>query len=165
MAKDKKVTPKTKADPNIITDFEKTFIQIYINMNFNGRLAYKQLKPLVTTESADALASKLLSSVRVKDYLALKLEQIRIKEEIKLEFIVGELTSIVYDVKLENTERDGDGRITSKPDRRSAIQALQLLSKIAGFETKKVDITSKGESINPITWIEKKTYDNEDGSY
>ena len=135
---------------NEISDFEKQFIDIYLNMNMNGRLAYKQLKPLVSNETADACASRLLSSARVSDYLEMKQEQIRIKQEVKLEWIVSELKSIILDVKAEQIERDPvTGKIYDKPDRKSAIAAIALLSKIAGFETKKVDITSNGDSIQP----------------
>ena len=141
MAK-KKIQSEPKKDK--LTDIQKRFVDIWFNMNFNGRLAYKQLHPNVTNESADVMASKILSLDKVKDYIELKHEQLRLKEEIKLSFIVGELTNIVLDVKEETVERDDNGRITSKPDRANAIKALQQLSKLGGFETKKVDVSING---------------------
>lgn len=131
---------------NEITDFEKQFVDVYLNMNMNGRLAYKQLKPGVTNDSADALASKLLSSIRVSDYLEMKQEQIRMKEEIQLSWIVSELKNIILDVKAEQIERDPvTGKIYIKPDRKSALAALAQLSKIAGFEVKKEDKENDNE--------------------
>lgn len=139
---------KKKEENNKITPLEEQFVDIYFKMNFNGRLAIKQLKPHLTNESADVEASRMLSSVKVQDYVELKREQIRIKEEIELSWVVGQLKKIVIDVNAEQIERDANGKITDKPDRKSAIAALQQLSKIAGFETKKLDITSGGEKIN-----------------
>jgi hypothetical protein len=135
-------------DPNKLTEFEEQFIDIYFNMNFNGRLAYKKLKPGVKDTTADTEASKILSYPKVKDAIEMKQEQIRMKEDIQLSWIVQELKNIILDVKQEQIERDPiSGKIYIKPDRKSALAALQQLSKIAGFETKKVDITTNGESI------------------
>lgn len=129
--------------------FHKRFIDTWFNLNFNATLAYKQLKPNVATSTAESEASKILGSSLAKEYIELKQEQIRIKEDIKLSFIVQELTNIVLDIKQETIERDDNGRITSKPDRANSIKALQQLSKIGGFEaTKKVDVTTNGQSLN-----------------
>ena len=155
-------TRPKKENPDVLTDFEKRFVDTYFNFNFNGRLAYKSLKPETTNESADALASKLLSSVKVKNFIEEKQAHISMQEDIQLSWVVKELKSIIYDVKQEETERDpATGRLIAKPDRKSALAALAQLSKIAGFETKKVDVTTNGESINQITWNETKSYPTE----
>ena len=137
-----------KKEEDKITLFQQQFVDIWFNMNFNGKLAYKQLKPNVTNETATVEASKLLTIPNVQDYIELKREHIRIKQEISLDFIIAELKSIIIDVKQEEIERDATtGKITDKPDRRSAIEALKLLTRIGGYDTKKVDITSGGEKI------------------
>ena len=149
----------SKEDPDKINDWEKRFIEAYFEFNFNGRLAYLHLKPDVTDKSADVLAHKLLALPRVKNYIENKQAHIAIQEDIKLSWVVKELKSIVEEVKLEITERDpATGRVISRPDRQSSLKALAQLSKIAGFETRKMDITTNGESINKITWNETKSY-------
>jgi len=158
MAKKKIESKQTEPKTEKLTDIQKRFVDIWFNMNFNGRLAYKQLHPNVTNESADVMASKILSLDKVKDYIELKHEQLRLKEEIKLSFIVQELTNIVIDVKEETVERDDTGRITSKPDRANAIKALQQLSKLGGFETKKVDVSING----PIDISKLVSFDDEE---
>jgi hypothetical protein len=136
---------KKKIQEDKITPFQSQFVDIWFNMNFNGKLAYKQLKPTVTNETAEVEASKLLRLPKVQDYIELKREQIRLKQEVTLEFIVNGLKSIIFDVMQEEVERDQDGRITSKPDRKSALAAYQQLTKIAGFEApKKQEVSLTG---------------------
>lgn len=136
---------KKKTQEDKLTPFQEQFVDIWFNMNFNGKLAYKQLKPNVGNDTAEVEASKLLRLPKVQDYIELKREQIRIKQEITLDFIVSGLKSIIYDVMQEEVERDQDGRITSKPDRKSALAAYQQLTKIAGFEApKKQEVSLTG---------------------
>jgi hypothetical protein len=135
-----------KKNKDELTPFEQQFVDVWFNMGFNGRLAYKQIKPGVTNETAEVNASKLLSLTKVQDYIELKREQIRIKEDIQLSWVVQELKSIILDVKQEQTERDPTtNKIYIKPDRKSALAALAQLSKIAGFEVKKEDKENDNE--------------------
>ena len=83
--------------------------------------------------------------------IAMKKEELRLKEEVKLEFLISELTSIIFDVKQEGIERDDNGRITSKPDRNSALKALDMLAKLGGYYQQKIDMTTNGENINQFT--------------
>ena len=136
---------RPKKEEDKLTPFQTQFVDIWFNMNFNGKLAYKQLKPNVTNETAEVEASKLLRMPKVQDYIELKREQIRIKQDVSLEFIVNGLKSIIFDVMQEEVERDDNGRITSKPDRKSALAAYQQLTKIAGFDApKKIDVKLSG---------------------
>lgn len=149
-----------------LSPFEIQFIDVWFNYNFNGRLAYKQLRPNVLESTADTEASKILNLPKAQTYIELKKEQIRQREDIKLEFLVNQLQSIILTEDTEEIERDGSGQITkrrTKSNNSARIQAMNLLSKIAGFDApKKVDITTNGESINKITWVENKQYkDNE----
>ena len=134
------------------------WVDAYFNHNFNGRLTSKSLYPDLTLESAEVHASRMLGNDKVKELIAIKHEEIRIKQEITLEFIVNGLKRIIYDVMQEEIERDENGKITSKPDRKSALAAYQQLTKIGGFESaKKVDVTTNGESLNLKDLIEFKT--------
>ena len=145
-----KKTNKEKEDDKLTT-FQQQFIDIWFRMNFNGRLAYKQLKPHVTNETADAEASRILSTEKAKDYIELKKEQIRIKEEVELSWIVSQLKSIVEDITTQDITRfDDEGRPLNKTDHRAKIEAIKTLAKIAGLEAPiKQDITSNGQTLIP----------------
>lgn len=131
-----------------ITEAQKRFVDTYINFGCNGRLAYKSLHPDVTNESAEVLASKILSNIKVKDYLEMKQAQIRMREEVKLDFLIGELQRIVLQSEVEEIERDSQGQIIktkSKTNNPSKIQAMALLAKLGGHEaTKKIDMKIDG---------------------
>lgn len=141
-----------KQQPKTLTPFEIQFIDVWFNMGFNGRLAYKHLKPHVLNTTADAEASRILGKEKAIDYIELKREQIRLKEEIKLDFIVGQLTSIALDESTEEVLRDANGVIINrktKSNNSARIQAIQQLIKIAGLDApKKIDITTAGEKLN-----------------
>lgn len=145
-----KKTNKEKEDDKLTT-FQQQFIDIWFRMNFNGRLAYKQLKPHVTNETADAEASRILSTEKAKDYIELKKEHIRIKEEVELSWIVSQLKSIVEDITSQDITRfDDEGRPLNKTDHRAKIEAIKTLAKIAGLEAPiKQDITSNGQTLIP----------------
>lgn len=155
MAKKKEITIKEEA-------YMVKWVDVYFNTNFNGRITSKFLKPHLSLESCEVDAARMLGKDRVKELIAIKQEHNRMKSEITFDFIVKELKSIIYDVNEEEIERDDTGRITSKPDRRSKIEAIKTLAKIAGLDNheKKVDITTNGENINKIIWVEEKTYPN-----
>lgn len=159
-------TNKKKEEEDKLTPFQQQFIDIWFRMNFNGRLAYKQLKPHVTNETADAEASRILSTEKAKDYIELKKEQIRIKEEVELSWIVSQLKNIVYDINTQDITRfDNEGRPLNKTDHRAKIEAIKTLAKITGLEApSKMDVTSNGQSIIPeikINIIQPKQ-DNEE---
>jgi hypothetical protein len=135
---------------DVLTPFERTFVDEWFNNGFNGRRAYKTLrKDNANDASADAEASRILSLGKVKDYIELKREEIRKKQEITLEYLVQELKDIIKDVNTETTERDPlTGKLVARPDRRSKIEAIKVLSKLGGLESaKKIDVTSNGQSI------------------
>jgi hypothetical protein len=145
MAKKKDIQSDPTSD--VLTAFETQFVDIWFNMGFNGRLAYKQLKPNVLSTTADTEASKLLSLPKIQDYIELKKEQLRMKEEIKLDFLVHQLTGIVLTEDTEEIERDGQGNILktrTKTNNTARIQAMNLLSKLGGLETKKVEMKIDG---------------------
>jgi hypothetical protein len=125
--------------------YQEQWVDTYFNTNFNGRMTSKFLKPHLSLESAEQDAARMVGNDRIKDLIAIKQEQIRIKQDVSLEFIVNGLKSIIFDVMQEEVERDDNGRITSKPDRKSALAAYQQLTKIAGFDApKKIDVKLSG---------------------
>lgn len=125
--------------------YQEQWVDTYFNTNFNGRMTSKFLKPHLSLESAEQDAARMLGNDRIKDLIAIKQEHIRIKQDVSLDFIVNGLKSIIFDVMQEEVERDDNGRITSKPDRKSALAAYQQLTKIAGFDApKKIDVKLSG---------------------
>jgi hypothetical protein len=131
-----------------LTEKEIRFIDTWFNTGFNARVAYKMNNPHVTTASADAISSRILSTEAAQDYIELKKEQIRMKEEINLSFIVSELKSIIFEVKEQMEERDDNGRLVARKDFKSQLAALAQLSKLAGLDApRKIDVTSAGEPI------------------
>jgi hypothetical protein len=152
---------KKKEEDNKLTPFQEQFVNIWFK-HFNGRLAYKQLKPHVKNETADVEASKLLSLPKVNDAIELKREQIRIQEEVELSWIIKELKKIVYDINTNDfTTFDAEGKALNKTDHRAKIEAIKTLAKIGGLDNhqQKVDITTNGASLNLKDLINFKATD------
>jgi hypothetical protein len=125
--------------------YQQQWVDTYFNTNLNGRMTSKFLKPHLTLDAAEVDAARMLGNARVKELIEIKQEDIRIKQDVSLEFIVNGLKRIIMDVSEEMIERDDNGRITSKPDRKSALAAYQQLTKIAGFEApKKQEVSLTG---------------------
>jgi hypothetical protein len=125
--------------------YQQQWVDTYFNTNLNGRMTSKFLKPHLTLDAAEVDAARMLGNARVKELIEIKQEHIRIKQDVSLEFIVNGLKRIIMDVSEEMIERDDNGRITSKPDRKSALAAYQQLTKIAGFEApKKQEVSLTG---------------------
>jgi hypothetical protein len=144
---------KKKIEEKELSVFDKQFIDLWFTNSFNGRLTYKILKPKSSNEVAEASASRLLSSVKAKDYIELKREAMRQSEEIKLSYIIEELYGVINDSKARG---EGEDRVAA--DSRSLLQALAQLTKIAGFDApKKIDqtITVKDFNIGDILSFEK----------
>jgi len=127
-------------------EYQKRWVSAYFNNSFNGRITSKFLKPHLTLQAAEVDAARMLGNDRVKELIELKQAEIAIREDISLSFLVGELKSIIFDVKSETTERDMiTGRILSKPDRANALKAIDILGKLGGHYVTKQEITVKGE--------------------
>lgn len=141
-----------------INEFEDKFLSIYMQNGFNGTGAYILAKPNVSYDAARTEASKLLKKEHIQKELEIRKLALRNKENIELSFLVQNLKSVIYDVMQEETERDDNGRIISKPDRQNLLKSIDILAKLGGHYTQKVDVTTNGENINTITWVEQKTY-------
>lgn len=141
------------------------WVDAYFNNNFNGRITSKALKPHLTLESCEVDAARMLGKDRVKELIELKQEQVRKEQNIDLGFLIFNLKKILIDVSLEETERcEITNKITSKPDRNSALKAIDILAKLGGYYTERRDITSNGQSITPEIKINIIKPDNTDGN-
>lgn len=143
-----------------INDVEDKFLSIYMQNGFNATGAYVLAKPNVSYDAARVEASKLIQKPHVQKELEIRKMTLRNKENIELSFLVQNLKSVIYDVMSETVERDDNGRRTYTPDRNSLIKSIDLLAKLGGHYINKVDVTTNGENINQITWVEQKTYPN-----
>lgn len=119
---------------NELKPWEVQVIDEWFNNNHNGRLAFLKIKPNVLPETADTEASKLLNSPKGKVYIELKKEELRKRSEVTLDYLVDNLKKIVADVAMEDTERTETGRLICKPDRTNMIKAIDLLSKLTGYQ-------------------------------
>ena len=139
--------PKKTTNEYGLTPLQQGFIDRYLSNGSNGTVAYLLCKPMVSRETAQVEASKILKNSNIKKYLELKRQELANKENIELSYLVNHLKNIIYEVASEGTERDDNGRITSKPDRMAAIAAIDKLAKLAGYYEKKpaINIQSTGE--------------------
>jgi hypothetical protein len=109
-------------------------IDEWFNNNFNNRLAFLKIKPESSLESADSSMSRLLNDDRAKAYIEFKKEERRKRSEVTLDYLVDNLKKIVADVAMEEVERTETGRLICKPDRTNMIKAIDLLSKLTGYQ-------------------------------
>ena len=128
---------------NELKPWEVQVIDEWFNNNHNGRLAFLKIKPNVSIETADVEASRLLSHPKSKVYIDLKKEEARKRSEVTLDYLVDNLKKIVSDVAMEDTERTKDGRLICKPDRVNMIKAIDLLSKLTGYQDNRKTIELK----------------------
>jgi hypothetical protein len=142
-------TTKKKEDDKI-TPFEQQFVDVWFRMNFNAKLAYKSLKPNVSMSTAETEGPAILRKPQIQEYIEMKKEHIRLKEEVELGWIIKELKDIVFDINAnDHTAFDAEGKPLNKTDHRAKIEAIKTLAKITGLEApKKVDVTTNGESLN-----------------
>jgi len=137
-----------KGDINMLSPIRKQVVDEWFINGMNAYKAYMKVKPFVKKNSAKQLAVILFKREDVQKYIEQKRNKMDNKSKIELEYLIKELVSIVESVKEEEIERDDRNRITSKPDRASALKAIDILAKIAGAYTNKIDVTTKGESLN-----------------
>lgn len=131
------------------------FIEEYMANGMNGTQAYLSTYPNVTEETANVNSSRLLSNAKIKA----EIERLQAETSNKLQITKESLLKHLNDI-LESTKND-------PKNKHNAIKSIEVLNKMLGFnEPNKTDITTNGESINQITWIEQKTYKDKenDGS-
>jgi hypothetical protein len=141
--------------------YYQQWVDTYFNNSFNGRITSKMLKPHLSLESAEVDAARMLGNDSIQELIELKKAQIKIKEDIKLEWIVKELKDVVFEIKQqEPVEYDAEGRVINKKNYKDLLGAINQLIKISGYDNhqQKIDVTTNGENINQIVWKEEKTY-------
>ena len=107
-----------------ITPFQRQFVDIWFNFSFNGKMAYKQLKPNVTNETAEVEASKLLRNGKIKDYIQLKrdeLNKINFKENINIDKLNKEIE--IKKLQLESLKLDNE--ILSIEIKKQILQSIK----------------------------------------
>ena len=123
-----------------------TFCDTYLS---NGELlerAYISAYPEINQDYAGTSASKLLKRPGIKEYILHKKEKLAKKMEITKESLVNDLVKIK------------DAAIAEKSFS-NATKAIEVLAKMLGHnEPDKVDVTTNGESMHQLTFIENKTY-------
>lgn len=131
------------------------FIEEYMANGMNGTQAYLSTYPNATDDTARANATKLLAKTHIKA----EIERLQAETSKELNITKESLLKHLNDI-LESTKDD-------PKNKHNAIKSIEVLNKMLGFnEPNKTDITTNGESINQITWIEQKTYKDKenDGS-
>jgi hypothetical protein len=153
-----------KKNEEKITPFEQQFVDTWFRMGFNAKLAYKQLKPNVSMATAETEGPAILRKPQIQDYVELKKEQIRLKEEVELSWVISQLKNIVYDINTnDHTVFDDEGRAINKTDNRTKIEAIKTLIKVAGLDNhqQKIDVTTNGQSLNLKDFLDFKGQKNE----
>ena len=132
----------------------KAFCDEYLANGLNGTQAYLSIYKSVKKEkTAEAAASRLLSNVKVKAYIAEKQKENQKKIDIDQKFILDEYMQLLESCKAEGM--DGAGTIK---DRTNWAKALAQLSKMLGLDApEKQEIEHKGITIN----ITKPTRDGD----
>lgn len=114
-----------KKEDNELTPFQQQFLDVYFRMNFNGRLAMKQLKPHLTNESADVEASRLLSYPKSQYYIEMKrdaLNKINFEENI----IIDKLNKEIEIKKLQLESLKLDNEITSIEIKKQILNSINI---------------------------------------
>ena len=129
-----------------MNDKHKDFVLKYLENGKNGTQAYRAIYPNVKTdESAAVNATKLLKNAKVREMIDIEQAKTAEKMLIKREDIINKILRIV------------DTNETTSPS--IALKGIEMINKMFGFDAPiKTDITTNGQSINQITWIEEKTY-------
>ena len=125
---------KIKRNKEGLSNFEENFLNIWFNNGFNGSDAYTLAKPGCAKTTAATEAAKIL----VKPYIVTEIAKRKLalvnRSEIKLDLMVSTLKTLMYDC-------------ISDGDRANLLKTIDVLNKMAGFYTQKVDVTSQGDKI------------------
>lgn len=129
-----------------LTDKQLLFIQEYM-IDLNATQA--AIRSGYSEKTAQRIGSENLSKPLIKAEIERLQAETSNKLQVTKEALINDLLTI-KDLCLTNP------RVTH-----NSIKAIEVISKMLGFnEKEKLDITTNGENINKITWIEEKTYPN-----
>ena len=114
-----------------LSDRHKAFADEYLANGLNGTQAYLSVYKSVKKEkTAEAAASRLLSNVKVKAYIAEKQKENQKKVDINQEWVLREYMELITSAKEEGM--DGAGTLK---DRTNWAKALAQLSKLLGLDS------------------------------
>jgi len=117
-----------------LSEKQKLFCNIYLKNGMNAKRAYIQAG--YSEKTAEQASSRLLSNVKVSEYIALKQQKTAKKLDIDREFILKEL----LDIKRRTLEEDpANGKF---PQYQHALKAIEQIAKMLGLnEPEKIEIT------------------------
>lgn len=133
-----------------MTEKQKKFCDEYLS-DLNATRAYKAVyKGVKSDEIAKAAASRLLTNVNVKKYIADRMEEIHNEKTADAQEVIEYLTSVLRgkssstEIVVEGT---GDGcsearTIEKAPSEKERLKAAELLGKRYGLYTEKVDVAT-----------------------
>lgn len=133
-----------------MTEKQKKFCDEYLS-DLNATRAYKAVyKGVKSDEVAKAAASRLLTNVNVKKYIADRMKEIHNEKTADAQEVIEYLTSVLRgkssstEIVVEGT---GDGcsearTIEKAPSEKERLKAAELLGKRYGLYTEKVDVAT-----------------------
>ena len=130
-----------------MTEKQKKFCDEYLS-DLNATRAYKAVyKGVKSDEVAKAAASRLLTNVNVKKYIADRMEEIHNEKTADAQEVIESVLrgeSTAQEIVVEGT---GDGcsearTIEKAPSEKERLKAAELLGKRYGLYTEKVDVAT-----------------------
>ena len=143
-----------------MTEKQKIFCDEYL-VDLNATRAYKAAYPKVKKDTvAAASAARLLTNVKVKTYIAERLEELHSERTADAREVLEYLTAVLRGVSESETvvvEGTGEGcskarRMLKAPDEKERLKAAELLGKYYALFTDKAQVEQSGavQIINDI---------------
>lgn len=143
-----------------MTEKQKIFCDEYL-VDLNATRAYKAAYPKVKKDTvAAASAARLLTNVKVKTYIAERLEELHSERTADAREVLEYLTAVLRgDSESETVVVEGTGegcskarRMTKAPDEKERLKAAELLGKYYALFTDKAQVEQSGavQIINDI---------------
>ena len=143
-----------------MTEKQKIFCDEYL-IDLNATRAYKAAYPKVKKDTvAAASAARLLTNVKVKTYIAERLEELHSERTADAREVLEYLTAVLRGVSESETvvvEGTGEGcskarRMLKAPDEKERLKAAELLGKYYALFTDKAQVEQSGavQIINDI---------------
>jgi hypothetical protein len=139
---------RKKDNKNCLTDMQETFLNYWFKNGHNGSEAYQMTKPHVSATTARNEAAVTLAIPCVAAEVARRKMIAKQESEIDFGWVVKKIKTLIY----ECIEDD---------DRYNLLRGIDLLNKMAGFYTTKVELndTTKIKLITDKFEGEETSYD------
>lgn len=132
----------------------RAFADEYIANGFNGLQAYLTVYGENTIDTAKVNACKLLTRANIKKYIKNHQEEMTLKSQLTVEWVLNELTELIKDAK----EVGNPHELGNTTDRSAVINSLKEINKLLGHypaEKKEVSVTE----VKPITYRKLPKHD------